>query len=109
MESQNAMPVVKGKVGRSKVVKVKNETMPTPQGRRIIPRITSTMKVQAVKKEGAKRGKAVKVCMWRMSLACMHKRRTCKSLNGHCTALQVNFSLVYSDCWFYSCKFNQFH
>ncbi len=72
MESQNAMPVVKGKVGRSKVVKVKNETMPTPQGRRIIPRITSTMKVQAVKKEGAKRGKAVKVCMWRMSLACIN-------------------------------------
>lgn len=63
MESQNAMPVVKGKVGRSKVVKVKNETMPTPQGRRVIPRITSTMKVQAVKKEGAKRGKAVKVCV----------------------------------------------
>ncbi|XP_016378391.1 DNA topoisomerase 2-alpha [Sinocyclocheilus rhinocerous] len=60
MESQNAIPVVKGKVGKSKVVKVKNETMPTPQGRRVIPRITSTMKVQAVKKEGAKRGKAVK-------------------------------------------------
>uniref|UniRef100_A0A8C1F8D2 DNA topoisomerase 2 n=1 Tax=Cyprinus carpio carpio TaxID=630221 RepID=A0A8C1F8D2_CYPCA len=34
-----------------------NETMPTPQGRRVIPRVTSTMKVQAVKKEGAKRGK----------------------------------------------------
>lgn len=60
MESQNSMPVVKGKVGKSKVVKVKNETMPTPQGRRVIPRITSTMKVQAVKKEGAKRDKAVK-------------------------------------------------
>uniref|UniRef100_A0A8C2BLS4 DNA topoisomerase 2 n=1 Tax=Cyprinus carpio TaxID=7962 RepID=A0A8C2BLS4_CYPCA len=57
IESQNAMPVVKGKVGKSKVVKVKNETMPTPQGRRVIPRVTSTMKVQAVKKEGAKRGK----------------------------------------------------
>lgn len=53
------MPQVKGKVGKSKVVKVKNETMPTPQGRRVIPRITSTMKVQAVKKE---RGKTAKVC-----------------------------------------------
>ncbi|XP_026132839.1 DNA topoisomerase 2-alpha [Carassius auratus] len=59
-ESQNSVPVVKGKVGKSKVVKVKNETMPTPQGRRVIPRITSTMKVQAVKKEGVKRGKAGK-------------------------------------------------
>lgn len=57
------VPQVKGKVGKSKVVKVKNETMPTPQGRRVIPRITSTMKVQAVKKEGAKRGKTVKVCV----------------------------------------------
>lgn len=56
------MPQVKGKVGKSKVVKVKNETMPTPLGRRVIPRITSTMKVQAVKKEGAKRGKTAKVC-----------------------------------------------
>ncbi|XP_065109660.1 DNA topoisomerase 2-alpha [Paramisgurnus dabryanus] len=59
-ESQNAVPQVKGKVGKPKLVKVKNETMPTPQGRRVIPRITSTMKDQAVKKEGAKRGKAVK-------------------------------------------------
>ncbi|XP_077062065.1 DNA topoisomerase 2-alpha [Siphateles boraxobius] len=60
MEAQTVMPQVKGKVGKSKVVKVKNETMPTPQGRRVIPRITSTMKVQAIKKEGAKRGKAAK-------------------------------------------------
>ncbi|KAL1264057.1 hypothetical protein QQF64_004412 [Cirrhinus molitorella] len=59
LESQNAIPVVKGKVGKSKV-KAKSETMPTPQGRRVIPRITSTMKVQAVKKEGAKQGKAGK-------------------------------------------------
>ncbi|KAK7139576.1 hypothetical protein R3I93_016646 [Phoxinus phoxinus] len=60
MEAQTVMPQVKGKVGKSKVVKVKNETMPTPQGRRVIPRITSTMKVQAIKKEGAKRGNAAK-------------------------------------------------
>lgn len=59
-ETQTAMPQVKGKVGKPKVVKVKNETMPTPQGRRVIPRITSTMKVQAVKKE---RGKTTKVCV----------------------------------------------
>uniref|UniRef100_A0A673HZJ3 DNA topoisomerase 2 n=1 Tax=Sinocyclocheilus rhinocerous TaxID=307959 RepID=A0A673HZJ3_9TELE len=106
MESQNAIPVVKGKVGKSKVVKVKNETMPTPQGRRVIPRITSTMKVQAVKKEGAKRGKAVKVCVCRMRFACVHKRYVCKSLNGHCTALRIT---VYSDLFlFYSSEFNQF-
>uniref|UniRef100_A0A8C2BI12 DNA topoisomerase 2 n=1 Tax=Cyprinus carpio TaxID=7962 RepID=A0A8C2BI12_CYPCA len=76
IESQNAMPVVKGKVGKSKVVKVKNETMPTPQGRRVIPRVTSTMKVQAVKKEGAKRGKAVKVCVfdWTYQMhSCSHQ------------------------------------
>uniref|UniRef100_A0A673HX87 DNA topoisomerase 2 n=1 Tax=Sinocyclocheilus rhinocerous TaxID=307959 RepID=A0A673HX87_9TELE len=94
MESQNAIPVVKGKVGKSKVVKVKNETMPTPQGRRVIPRITSTMKVQAVKKEGAKRGKAVKVCVCRMRFACVHKRYVCKSLNGHCTALRITPSIL---------------
>lgn len=44
------------------MVKVKDETMPTPQGRRVIPRITSAMKVQAVKKGGAKKGK-LKVCV----------------------------------------------
>ncbi|XP_051522968.1 DNA topoisomerase 2-alpha-like isoform X2 [Myxocyprinus asiaticus] len=60
LESVNVVTQVKSKAGRSKMVKVKNETMPTPQGRRVIPRITSTMKDQAVKKEGAKRGKAAK-------------------------------------------------
>uniref|UniRef100_A0A4W4H0G8 DNA topoisomerase 2 n=1 Tax=Electrophorus electricus TaxID=8005 RepID=A0A4W4H0G8_ELEEL len=48
---------VKLKGGRTKVVKMKNETMPTPQGRRVIPRITSTMKDQAAKKAGGKRTK----------------------------------------------------
>lgn len=59
------MTQVKSKGGRAKVVKVKDETMPTPQGRRVIPRITSTMKDQAVKKADTKRGGkkgAVKVC-----------------------------------------------
>ncbi|XP_051968374.1 DNA topoisomerase 2-alpha [Xyrauchen texanus] len=60
LESVNVVTQVKGKAGKSKTVKVKNETMPTPQGRRVIPRITSTMKDQAAKKEGAKRGKAAK-------------------------------------------------
>uniref|UniRef100_A0A8C7QEQ9 DNA topoisomerase 2 n=1 Tax=Oncorhynchus mykiss TaxID=8022 RepID=A0A8C7QEQ9_ONCMY len=61
-ERQNAsMPVVKGKAGKAgkagKVGKVKQETMPTPQGRRVIPRITSTMKAEATKKAIIQKGK----------------------------------------------------
>ncbi|XP_066521749.1 DNA topoisomerase 2-alpha [Hoplias malabaricus] len=55
-ESHSSVTQVKGKGGRAKVVKVKNETLPTPQGRRVIPRITSTMKDQAVKKADNKKG-----------------------------------------------------
>uniref|UniRef100_A0A8C7QI01 DNA topoisomerase 2 n=1 Tax=Oncorhynchus mykiss TaxID=8022 RepID=A0A8C7QI01_ONCMY len=63
-ERQNAsMPVVKGKAGKAgkagKVGKVKQETMPTPQGRRVIPRITSTMKAEATKKAIIQKGKKV--------------------------------------------------
>ncbi|MBN3308692.1 TOP2A topoisomerase, partial [Amia calva] len=51
----------KGKTGRTKVVKVKEETMPTPQGRRVVPRITSAMKADAGKKADAtKKGKKTK-------------------------------------------------
>lgn len=62
-----AMPVKKG-AGKGKVVKVKQETLPTPQGRRVIPRITSTMKAEAnrkadIKKGEGKRGKKIKVCL----------------------------------------------
>lgn len=59
------MMPVKG-AGKGKAVKVKKETLPTPQGRRVVPRITSEMKAVAIKKalvkkgEG-KRGKKVKV------------------------------------------------
>uniref|UniRef100_A0A4W4H7T1 DNA topoisomerase 2 n=1 Tax=Electrophorus electricus TaxID=8005 RepID=A0A4W4H7T1_ELEEL len=56
-EAQVCVTQVKLKGGRTKVVKMKNETMPTPQGRRVIPRITSTMKDQAAKKAGGKRTK----------------------------------------------------
>ncbi|KAF7704937.1 DNA topoisomerase 2-alpha [Silurus meridionalis] len=56
-DAQAPITQVKGKGGRSKVVKMKDETMPTPQGRRVIPRITSAMKDQAIKKVGAKKGK----------------------------------------------------
>ncbi|XP_068610428.1 DNA topoisomerase 2-alpha [Brachionichthys hirsutus] len=50
-----AMPVKKGS-GKGKAVKVKQETLPTPQGRRIIPRVTSTMKAEANRKADVKKG-----------------------------------------------------
>ncbi|KAJ8404372.1 hypothetical protein AAFF_G00341450 [Aldrovandia affinis] len=52
-EKESAAVVVKpakGKAARQKVVKVKEETMPTPQGRRVIPRITNAMKADANRK-----------------------------------------------------------
>ncbi|XP_027032692.1 DNA topoisomerase 2-alpha isoform X2 [Tachysurus fulvidraco] len=55
--AQSSVTQVKVKGGRSKVVKMKDETMPTPQGRRVIPRITSAMKDQALKKGVTKKGK----------------------------------------------------
>ncbi|XP_036429083.1 DNA topoisomerase 2-alpha [Colossoma macropomum] len=55
-EAQTTVTQVKSKGGRAKVVKMKDETKPTPQGRRVIPRITSTMKDQAVKKADKKGG-----------------------------------------------------
>lgn len=63
------MTVVKG-TGKGKVLKVKQETLPTPQGRRVVPRITSTMKADAnkkadLKKGEGKRGKKIKVCLLR--------------------------------------------
>lgn len=51
------MTIVKGK-GKGKALKVKQETLPTPQGRRIVPRITSVMKAEANRKVGKK----AKVC-----------------------------------------------
>uniref|UniRef100_A0A8D0CLK3 DNA topoisomerase 2 n=1 Tax=Scleropages formosus TaxID=113540 RepID=A0A8D0CLK3_SCLFO len=71
-ERQNAvLPVkqAKGKTGKAKAIKVKEETLPTPQGRRVIPRVTSAMKADA-----AKKGKKVKVILfgkgvcWRLNL-----------------------------------------
>ncbi|XP_056285488.1 DNA topoisomerase 2-alpha [Pseudoliparis swirei] len=60
-----SMPVVKKGAGKGKAVKVKQETLPTPQGRRVVPRITSSMKAEAnrkaeLKKGERKRGKKVK-------------------------------------------------
>ncbi|CAL1599176.1 unnamed protein product [Knipowitschia caucasica] len=46
------------KGAKGKLLKVKKETLPTPQGRRVVPRVTSTMKAEAHKKRGA--GKKVK-------------------------------------------------
>ncbi|XP_041830802.1 DNA topoisomerase 2-alpha [Melanotaenia boesemani] len=56
-ESENAFLPVKGAgKGKGKVMKVKQETMPTPQGRRVVPRITSTMKAEANKKAHLQKG-----------------------------------------------------
>ena len=60
------MPAAKvtGK-GRATKVKVKQETGPTPLGRRVIPRVTSAMKADANRKadlhKDNKRGKKIKV------------------------------------------------
>lgn len=61
------MPVKKT-AGKGRTVKVKQETLPTPQGRRVIPRVTSTMKAEANKKADLKKGegkraKKIKVCL----------------------------------------------
>lgn len=67
------MPVKKG-TGKGRIVKVKQETLPTPQGRRVIPRVTSAMKADAnkkaeLKKGEGKRGKKTKVCLCFTSFA----------------------------------------
>uniref|UniRef100_A0A8C6LRA6 DNA topoisomerase 2 n=1 Tax=Nothobranchius furzeri TaxID=105023 RepID=A0A8C6LRA6_NOTFU len=75
-EKENAMLPVKA-AGKGKGVKVKTETLPTPQGRRIVPRITSAMKAEANKKacvrrgekQEGKRGKKAKVCPTTQSAA----------------------------------------
>uniref|UniRef100_A0A3B4Z181 DNA topoisomerase 2 n=1 Tax=Seriola lalandi dorsalis TaxID=1841481 RepID=A0A3B4Z181_SERLL len=59
------MPVGKGAGKGKKAMKMKEETLPTPQGRRVVPRVTSTMKAEANrkadKKGDGKRGKKIKV------------------------------------------------
>uniref|UniRef100_H3D5N4 DNA topoisomerase 2 n=1 Tax=Tetraodon nigroviridis TaxID=99883 RepID=H3D5N4_TETNG len=55
-EKENAAAPVKKGAGKGKSVKVKQETLPTPQGRRVIPRVTSTMKAEANKKADLKKG-----------------------------------------------------
>nr|XP_057917582.1 DNA topoisomerase 2-alpha [Doryrhamphus excisus] len=58
-----AMPVTKTS-GKGKKLKVKQETLPTPQGRSVIPRITSAMRAEANKKadllKEGKKGRKVK-------------------------------------------------
>ncbi|MEQ2239902.1 DNA topoisomerase 2-alpha [Ilyodon furcidens] len=54
-EKESATVPVKG-TGKGKALKVKKETLPTPQGRRVVPRITSTMKAEANRKADLKRG-----------------------------------------------------
>ncbi|KAM9838066.1 DNA topoisomerase 2-alpha [Aulostomus maculatus] len=51
-KENSAMPAVKGPGKGKTKVKVKEETLPTPQGRRVVPRITSAMKAEANRKKG---------------------------------------------------------
>ncbi|XP_054622812.1 DNA topoisomerase 2-alpha [Dunckerocampus dactyliophorus] len=56
-----ALPAVKTSVkGKTVKVKVKQETLPTPQGRRVIPRITSAMKADANRKADLVKGERKK-------------------------------------------------
>ncbi|XP_041029366.1 DNA topoisomerase 2-alpha isoform X1 [Carcharodon carcharias] len=49
---------VKGKGGKGKMKKLQlEETMPSPQGRRVVPRITTAMKMEATRKNIKKKGK----------------------------------------------------
>ncbi|XP_032890927.1 DNA topoisomerase 2-alpha isoform X1 [Amblyraja radiata] len=48
---------LKGKAGKGKAKRLHLETMPTPQGRRIVPRVTTAMKLDAGKKIIKKKGK----------------------------------------------------
>lgn len=65
-EKDDASAPAKRPAKGKKPMKVKQETLPTPQGRRVIPRVTSTMKAEAhkkaeLKKGEGRRGKKVKV------------------------------------------------
>lgn len=59
-EKENAaLPAKKG-AGKGKTAKVKQETLPTPQGCRVIPRVTSTMKAEANRKADLKKGEGTR-------------------------------------------------
>ncbi|MGH0158724.1 UNVERIFIED_CONTAM: hypothetical protein FKN15_036009 [Acipenser sinensis] len=50
-EAAAGIKPVKGKAGKPKAVKlIQKETMPSPQGRRVVPRVTTAMKADASKK-----------------------------------------------------------
>ncbi|XP_059181316.1 DNA topoisomerase 2-alpha isoform X2 [Centropristis striata] len=55
-KEESSKQVVKKGAGKGKAMKVKQETLPTPQGRRVVPRVTSVMKADANRKAGIKKG-----------------------------------------------------
>ncbi|XP_042363967.1 DNA topoisomerase 2-alpha isoform X2 [Plectropomus leopardus] len=55
-EKESAIIPAKKGAGKGKAAKVKQETLPTPQGRRVVPRVTSAMKAEANKKACLKKG-----------------------------------------------------
>ncbi|XP_068439815.1 DNA topoisomerase 2-alpha [Clinocottus analis] len=54
------MPVVKKGAGKGKAMKVMKETLPTPRGRRVVPRITSSMKAEANRRAILRKGERKK-------------------------------------------------
>ncbi|XP_072343493.1 DNA topoisomerase 2-alpha [Scyliorhinus torazame] len=58
-EVSHISKAVKGKGGKGKIRKLQiEETMPSPQGRRVVPRVTTAMKVEATRKNIKKKGKS---------------------------------------------------
>lgn len=57
------------------MVKVKQETLPTPQGRRVIPRVTSTMKAEANRKADIKKGEGKRGKKFKVGLPTIKKKR----------------------------------
>uniref|UniRef100_UPI00398EFC1C DNA topoisomerase 2-alpha n=1 Tax=Pristiophorus japonicus TaxID=55135 RepID=UPI00398EFC1C len=50
--------IVKGKGGKGKIKQLQlHETLASPQGRRVVPRVTTAMKAEAIKKNTRKKGK----------------------------------------------------
>uniref|UniRef100_A0A665VP90 DNA topoisomerase 2 n=1 Tax=Echeneis naucrates TaxID=173247 RepID=A0A665VP90_ECHNA len=75
-EKEDANMHASKKTGKGKAVKVKQETLCTPHGRRVIPRITSTMKAEANRKADLKKGEGKREPSEELSLAARLGKKT---------------------------------
>lgn len=82
------MPVKKG-AGKGKTLKMKQETLPTPQGRRVIPRVTSTMKAEANRKADTKKGEAKRGKKIKVGLCFLQNFPTFSQMNKHLTGCHL--------------------